>query len=225
MKKVHALLFLATISAVTVHAQDDSRSFRFGLKVAPNLGFVKTDTKGLKSDGSQLGFSFGLLGDFNVGGDRSYAFSTGLLLNNVVGKTTYPIDDVNLGRTTKFQYVELPVTLKLMTNEIGYITYYGQIGFGAAFNIAAKSDFDLYDSATKSVTRKTDEDVMDHTNPFKASLILGAGLHYNFSGNTALLVGITYNNGFTNILKDVKVGDTELKAKQNYLELTLGMFF
>jgi hypothetical protein len=124
-----------------------------------------------------------------------------------------------------FQYVELPITLKLMTNEIGYITYYGQIGFGAAFNISAKSDYDVYDPATKSVTSFTDEDVMDHTNPFKASLILGAGLQYNFSGNTSLLIGLTYNNGFTNILKDVTVNETELKAKQDYLELTLGMYF
>ena len=44
-----------------------------------------------------------------------------------------------------------------------------------------------------------------------------------------MLVGGTYNNGFTNILKDqsVTVGKDkqDLKAKLNYLELTLGVFF
>lgn len=224
MKKVYALLFLATVVTSVAHADDDSKSFRFGLKAAPNFGFIHTDTKELKNDGSQVGFTFGLLGDFIIGGDRNYAFSTGLLLNNVGGKTTFPFNNVNLNRSTKYQYIELPLTLKLMTNEIGYITYYGQIGADAAFNIAAKSDYDTFDQTGKLV-RMTDEDVMDNTELFRASLIVGAGLQYNFSGNTSLLLGLTYNSGFTNILKDVKVGDTELKARQNYIELTVGMYF
>ena len=225
MKKLYALLFLTTIIAAAAHAQSDSKSFRFGIKVAPNFGFVHTDTKELNNDGAQFGFTFGLLGDFMIGSDHNYAFSTGLLLNNCGAKTTFPVDNVNLSRSTKYQYIEVPITLKLMTNEIGYVTYYGQIGVGAAFNIAAKSDYDVYDPVARTTSRLTDEDVMHQTNLFKASLILGAGLQYNFSGNTSLLVGLTYNNGFTNILKDVKVNDTELKAKQDYLELTLGMFF
>jgi opacity protein-like surface antigen len=227
MKKVYALLFLATIGMATAHAQDDSKSFRFGIKVAPNFGFINPDTKELKNDGSRFGFTFGLMGDFMFGADHNYAFATGLLLNNVGGKTTYPYLNTNLSTETKYQYIEVPITLKLMTNEIGYITYYGQIGFGAAFNIAAKSDYDL--PVNGKIVRFTDEDVMENTSLFKASLIVGAGLHYNFSGNTALLVGVTYNNGFTNILKDQKImvgtEEKELKAKLNYLELTLGVFF
>ena len=228
MKKVYALLFPLLFGPLVAYAQEETPSFRFGLKVAPNLGFIKSDVKELKSDGSRLGFTFGLMGDFMFGTDRRYAFSTGLLLNNVGGKTSYTVGGTNLSAENKYQYVELPLTLKLMTKEIGYITYFGQIGFGAAFNIAAKSDYDTFDMSGK-VVRLTDEDIMDNTDLFKASLILGAGLHYNFSGNTSLLVGVTYNNGFTNILKDqeITVGTDkkELKAKQNYLELTLGVFF
>ena len=223
MKKAYALLCLLTIGAAAAHAQD-TKSFRFGIKVAPNLSFIHPDTKELNNSGSRFGFTFGLVGDFMFGADHNYAFSTGLLLNNVGGKTTFPYHSVNLESETKYQYIEVPLTLKLMTNEIGYVTYYGQIGFGTAFNIAAKSDYDTFD-ATGKVVRVTDEDVMSGTNFFKASLIVGAGLHYNFSGNTALMAGVTYNNGFTNILKDQKVGDTDLKAKLNYIELTLGVFF
>jgi opacity protein-like surface antigen len=224
MKKAYAILPFMFFGALAVHAQDES--FRFGIKAAPNLGFIHPDTKELKNDGSRLGFTFGLMGDFLFGSNKNYAFSTGLYLNSVGGKTTYPspLGGTNLGTETKLQYIELPLTLKLMTNEIGYITYYGQIGFGTAFNIAAKSDFDSFDANGK-IVRITDEDVMDNTQLFKASLVVGAGMHYNFSGNTALMVGVTYNNGFTNINKDIKVGDDELKAKLNYLELSLGVFF
>ena len=45
-------------------------------------------------------------------------------------------------------------------------------------------------------------------------------MEYNFSGNTSLLVAVTYNNGFTDILKS-----KDVKAMANYLELTVGIFF
>lgn len=228
MKKVSAIVCLLVLGTTAVHAQDES--VRFGIKVAPNLGFIKPDTKELKNDGSRFGYSFGLMGDFMIGANQNYAFSTGLFLNNVGGKTTFPMLNQNLTTETKLQYIELPLTLKLKTNEIGYMTYYGQIGFGAAFNISAKSDFDQYDPLSGKITRITDEDIMDNTQLFKASLILGLGMEFNFSGNTSALVGVTYNNGFTNINKDTEITDaqgnkTELKAKQSYLELTLGVFF
>ncbi len=222
MKKVSAILCVLALATATAQAQD--KSVRFGIKVAPNFGWINPDTKELKNDGARFGYTFGLMGDFMIGANQNYAFATGLFLNNVGGKSTYPSDKQNLITESKYQYIELPLTLKLKTNEIGYMTYYGQIGFGTAFNIRAKSDFDTFNERGE-IVRVTDEDIMDNTQLFKASLIVGAGLEFNFSGNTSAMIGVTYNNGFTNINKDIKVGDKELKAKQNYLELSLGVFF
>lgn len=222
MKKVSAILCVLALATATAQAQD--KSVRFGIKVAPNFGWINPDTKELKNDGARFGYTFGLMGDFMIGANQNYAFATGLFLNNVGVKSTYPSDKQNLITESKYQYIELPLTLKLKTNEIGYMTYYGQIGFGTAFNIRAKSDFDTFNERGE-IVRVTDEDIMDNTQLFKASLIVGAGLEFNFSGNTSAMIGVTYNNGFTNINKDIKVGDKELKAKQNYLELSLGVFF
>lgn len=227
MKKVYAILGLLIFTAAAVHAQD--RPVRFGIKVAPNLGFMKPDTKELKNDGTRLGFTFGLMSDFMIGGTENYAFATGLFLNNVGGKTTIPYGDKNLQSELRYQYIELPLTMKLKTNEIGYMTYFGQIGFGAAFNIAAKSDFDAPNEKGE-IVRFADEDILSKTNLFKASLIVGGGMEFNFSGNTSAMVGIQYNNGFTNIHKgqdavDASGNKTKLKAKQHYVELSLGVYF
>ena len=70
-----------------------------------------------------------------------------------------------------------------------------------------------------------DEDFQNSIQPFRASLIVGAGMEYNFSGSTTLQAGITYNNGFTNALRKVDVGDKKAKALHNYLELNLAIFF
>jgi opacity protein-like surface antigen len=118
----------------------------------------------------------------------------------------------------------------MMTNEIGYMRYYAQVGIGNAFNIRAKADQVLptYDQSgvyVTSFTESTGDDVQSDINLYKASLIVGAGLEYNFSGNTSLLVGVTYNNGFTNILNFDLDANNKAKAKAHYLELTTGIFF
>ncbi len=235
--KALLLIAAATLASPSIHAQDEGA--RFGIKLAPNLGWLRSDTKGLENSGTKLGYTFGLNMEFPVGSAGTYRFATGAFLNNVGGKYeqvfTYresangPELTKALGNDVKLGYVEIPLTMKLMTNEIGYMRYYGQIGFGAAFNIRAKGDFDQFATDTTGFvtgfTRVEDEDLKDIIQPFKASLIVGAGMEYNFSGSTTLQAGVTYNNGFTNVLKKVDVGDRKAKLLQDYIELNLAVFF
>jgi opacity protein-like surface antigen len=235
MKKALLILAAASLAAPAMNAQDDAGA-RFGIKLAPNMAWLKSDTKGLGNDGSKIGFTFGLVTEFPIGSAGNYRFSTGLFLNNVGGKykQTYAYTENNqnltkdLASDVKLQYIQVPLTMKLMTNEIGYMRYYGQIGFDAAYNIRAKADFDVpaaNTNGTTTFTKLEDEDIKDNIQPFRAGLIIGAGMEYNFSGSTTLQVGLNYNNGFTNLLKDTKVGDKKAKIVQNYLELNLAVFF
>lgn len=233
MKKT--LSFALSLFLITAaHAQNEGRSVRFGIKLAPNMGWVKPDTKGLKKGGSKFGYSFGLMGDFMIGGNGNYAFATGVLLNNIGGKLTTPVtvngDSKDLETELHLRYIEIPLTMKLKTSEIGYMTYYGQIGVSAAFNIRAKADFETVDQTTNKVVLVEDEDVADDVSMFKAALVVGGGLEYNFSGNTSLLVGVTYNGAFTNLYDGLEYIDEngskkDVKAFANYIELTTGVFF
>lgn len=240
MKKALLTLMVAATAAFPLHAQDPDivdNGVRFGIKVAPNMSWLRSDTKGLESDGSKIGFTFGLVTEFPIGAQGNYRFGTGLFLNNVGGKITTPFTYTENGNELtkglvsdlKLRYVEIPLTMKLMTKEIGYMRYYGQIGFGAAFNVRAKADFEQQITDANGVVTGfetlVDEDVKDFTQPFRASLIIGAGLEYTFSGSTTLQAGVNYNNGLTNISKDRKVGDKNAKVLQDYVELNLAVFF
>lgn len=239
MKKAIVIMAAVLMAAPNMQAQNEG-TVRFGIKLAPNMGWLRPDTKGLKSDGTKLGYTFGLMGEFPIGANGNYAFATGLFLNTLGGGFTTDYKFVEtlggveqtkaLATDLSLRYVDLPLTIKMMTNEIGYMRYFGQLGFSAGFNIRSKADFEepvLDPSGFYTVGFRTldDEDFQSDTNLFRAGLVIGGGMEYNFSGTTALLVGITYNNGFTNLLNGVDYGGKNAKLFNDYLELSLGIFF
>jgi opacity protein-like surface antigen len=208
MKKASALLALTLVCASGMYAQD--KGTRLGLVVRPSMDWISTTEKGVKNDGSALGFGFGVIADLQLGDNDKYFFSTGAGLNMLSVKTVSTFDSLSFKGTTKLQYVELPITIKLKTAEIGYMTYFGQIGFDAGINVAAKYEPEGGDAV----------DVADDTNLLRMALVVGGGLEYNFSENTSGLLGLKYSNGFTSI----NDGDGD-KVKLHYFELTAGVLF
>ncbi len=207
------LAMASAMLLVTLTKAQDAKSFRLGLEVCPNMGWISTDEKTYSNDGSHLGFRFGLLGDFRLGSNANYFFSTGLFLNNVGAKAKITGSDsahTVSSFETKYQYVELPLTIKLKTNEIGYMTYFGQIGFDAGLRTAAKA----------KLSGGEYEDASDGANILRIALVVGGGLEYNFSGNTSALLGLKYSNAFTS----VNDGDGPT-AKLHYFEVTVGALF
>lgn len=243
MKKVLALLAIAVVTLPDLNAQDD-QSVRFGIKLSPNVGWLRSDTKGLSSEGTKVGFTFGLMADFPLGIAGNYAFASGLYLTNVGGGFTSKLAFVEdssgpeiikaMQTDLSLRYVDIPLTIKMKTNEIGYMRYFGQVGFMPSFNIRAKADFEVPVTTgtlsngtpiVRSFELKESEDFLDDTNLFRAALVIGGGMEYNFSGRTSLMVGVTYNNGFTNILKNVEYDGKKAKVLNDFLELSVGVFF
>ncbi len=241
MKKVYLLMTLLGLSTFTAQAQDEVR-MRFGIKAAPNLAWTRSDTKELQSDGSRLGYSIGLMAEFPLGISGNYAFATGLYLTTIGGKSAYsytyqtvdsaglPPRDVTVvnKQDLSLRFVELPLTIKMMTNEIGYLRYYGVLGVNAGVNIRARADVETVTSTNnvQDPMEESDVDVKDQIQAIRAALVIGAGAEYNFSGQTTALFGITYNNSIINALeKDAFAGLDRPKLLADYLELTLGIFF
>ncbi len=217
MKKI-ALTFLMFIVVLPTVFATDSPPFRFGLKASPNISWMRPETRDYESEGLRLGFSYGAIADFHLGGN--YSLSTGLNITYTGGKLSYPVEEGRKERTYRLQYVELPLAVKMRTQEIGYITYYGKFGFGAGANLRATADDRLANVTEEDVDIKGDTPLM------RASLIIGAGIEYSLGGNTALLAGLTFNNGFTNVLQGRnEVSDRKKSAVANYLQVTLGVMF
>ena len=219
-------------------------SFHFGLKASPSLSWLKPNSKYLLHDGNKLNINGGLIMDFNF--TDNYAFSTGFEISTFGGKLAYPssnkdsvfyntseTDSIPFLLTTrnhKLRYVNIPITLKLKTNQIGAMVYYGQFGFDLGLRWRAMADDDGTQKAI--LTTNKDVEIQEEIGFFRLALNVGLGVEYNLVGNTSLLVGVNYNNGFTNsfrkdskFLRDKDSQRLKQDAFANYVALSVGVLF
>jgi hypothetical protein len=226
MKKLaFALLFLLSIiEASAQEASVGNYGFKLGLTASPNFGFGKVEEG--KGNGSALGFSYGLIGDFNFA--ENYAFSTGLtiitintkvteLLNPpsaLLSSTVYTGPKAEWNMKYKMQYVEIPLTIKLKTSNINGVRWFGQFGLSNDIRIGSRLDTEV---KAESYTLK-DQDWSKHTRAYRAGMIIGGGGEFELNGKTSLLLGLMLNNGFTNISEDSKV-------RNHYVGINFGIFF
>ncbi len=222
MKKSLFLAGFAFILMITaVEAQQ--KPFVFGFKVAPNIGWMNPDPKEYKRDGASVGFAWGFIAEFHL--MENYAILTGFDVAYVYSGMEFPytmeINQVDqngtLNRFYKLKYIEVPIALKMRTNEFGKFRFYGVVGLGTSFLIDGKAD-DEFKYPGNSMTEKK-VDIYDKMTFMRESLIIEAGLEYLISGSTILHFGPKFDNGFTNILK----GDD--KATNNYFEFSIGIVF
>ena len=219
MKKA-AIAILFLLFTVNLFAQENrvgNYGFRLGLTAHPNFGFIKAE--GGKGNGVNLGFSYGLIGDFNFA--ENYSFSTGLTITTINGKST----EVNsaqyqLGNTAAvdikymMQYVELPLTIKLKTGDYNGVRWYGQFGLSNDVRISARQD-----AKSGNNVLANDVNSSDWTKFYRAGLIIGAGGEFNVGNKTSIMAGLTLNNGFTNIT------DNDYSVKNHFVAINFGVFF
>lgn len=216
-------------------AQDEG--FRLGIKFAPNFHWMRSDSKELSGDGSNLGYSFGLLTEFPIGDRGTYYFSSGLLLNHIGGRFAADFSQDLEGVTTRvvseqdvrMNYLEIPVTLKLRAVNDNPITFYGQVGMSTSLCLRARSEFTSSTTVSGTTTTISDEDdVLDDVTLFRFGMVVGAGVEYETEAVT-LFGGLTFNNAFSNVLdKDAKRlvnENSKSRLFANYLEITAGVFF
>lgn len=209
----------------------NGKTFAAGIKLSPNISWMKPDAKGYESNGILFRpLTWGFMLDFQF--MDNYYISTGFDVRSCGGKLKYK-DTIGgdikssgmMERTFKLRYVEIPLSFKMKTRQFGYITYYGQIGFAAGFNLNADSD-DEFTYGNAQIYKQEDK-IKDNVAFMRLSMVLSAGMEYSLGGSTSLFTGLTFNNGFTNILKgqsNVPPG-VGLDAIGNSLELNIGIIF
>lgn len=212
MKKIAFLLFgLFLFNSTVLNAQN----WRFGLSIAPTLNWVGSENKDIETN-SKFSFGYGLIADYQF--DERYMISTGLNFNKAAVEFTP--ESPTVGDTTainlRMQFIEVPLTLKLNTNEFGYITYFAQVGLTPGLAVSSR-----YDQEIPNGEDIENEKAGDFVNNINLSATIGGGINYTISENTALYAALFYHNGLLNIIEDDD-GDNMYLSN---LSLRLGIFF
>jgi hypothetical protein len=236
LKKIALVIVVLFLTTDIIQAQ--VKPFRFGLKLAPGISWISPDSEGYERESIPAGFSWGFISDITI--TENYYLGTGFNINYLNGKISFPHngDVINNGDTTNFsgnmlsdmklRYLEVPLTLKMKTSKFDQIQIYGLIGFSAAMNLRAKAEqtFTYLQNGT-TTTNTRERDIADDITFMKASLMLGGGMEYYIDNSTSIVVGLTFSNGISNILKGNNTVDPSIsgKATPHYFELTLGVIF
>lgn len=219
MKKLLFTL-LALAGSSTAFAQVE-----IGLKLSPSITSLRTDAPSaskFENGDTKLSLGGGLLVDYFFG--ENYAFSTGLFLTGRGGTFTYSdrggVSGQSFTAKQKFnvQYLELPATVKLFTNEVSPGTrVYFQVGGALAVPVGTRINgekryVDQYNSKETKAS--------DHIKFIDANVLAGAGVEYQLGANTKLFGGLSYHRGLVNInsyfgderndIKDVVIKNSEV---------------
>ncbi|MEM8567830.1 MAG: porin family protein [Bacteroidota bacterium] len=213
MSKYILIICLSFLSIFSANGQ-----FKLGIQFSPTLSTnrieANSDSLNLDTDGTGLRMAFGPIIDYQI--KDNYYFSSGLLfVSKRVGIESTRVDRSGLPNreTYSLQYLQIPVSLKLFTNEVSIDKkFYVQLGTTLEFAIDEKS--------------KEDENfLIEDFALFDSSLLLGFGLEYRLGVNTTLFGGFSYHRGLANVVSEQVALDTDITMKNDYLGLDLGIKF
>ncbi len=218
MRTKITLVLLLTL--VTLAANAQFPTYYFGLKASPQISWMKPNTDGYKSTGVKAGFGWGFIAEFNFTENHSIGTGFNMLFNG--GKLKFPTEQGGVAGTMNrnyfLKYIEIPLTLKMRTNPISGMRYFGRIGLGSGFKIGSKVIDEFTDGAGATETKpKTTYNKISFA---RESLIVGLGAEYELKEGPKLGAELTFNNGFTNILRE-----TGEKAVPNFFELAFSVLF
>jgi opacity protein-like surface antigen len=224
MRKIVLVNLLLVANLIAINSQ---QKLRFSIFVNPCINWLSSDVKTVKSDGATFGFDAGLTMDKFFA--PNYAISTGISIGSLGGNLRYDsitpfsthTGDVKVpaGSTVKYklQYITVPLGLKFKTNEIGYFTYFAHLGFTLQANIKATG------TSTDASQTLDNDNISENIGFFNLGYHIGGGVEYSLGGNTAIVIGITYTNGFVDITSNPSNPDDKITTSS--FAIRLGVLF
>lgn len=216
----HVFMILALI--VIFQVTSGQGRMKFSAHIDPQFAWFSSDDNVIDPDGSIFHIQAGLQMDHYF--EENYAFYLGFGINNLGGKLHYsdstaydskgdslwivPDQRVKMN----LQHIDIPLGLKLKTEELGYATLFFQIGFIPSFNINARitSDDSSFDR----------ENIQESIRVFNLGYQVGAGVEYRLGGSTSALAGIRWSSWLLDVTPE-DAADLTMHA----ISINVGLLF
>ena len=219
---MNRILLIITFLGAILSLNAQTTRVKFNVEVDPQFAWFSSDEETAEPDGSIFHVHAGLNMDFYFA--ENYAFVLGVGINNVGGNLLYAdstefsskeeilLVEPNQSVKLNLQYVDIPIGLKLKTEELGYATYFIQLGFNPMINLNAKAS-----SEDASFDK---EDVRESINLFCLGYHVGIGVEYKLGGSTAVIGGLRWSSGLTDVTDNDRAN-----VSLNAISINLGVLF
>ncbi|MEN8226518.1 MAG: porin family protein [Bacteroidota bacterium] len=218
---MNQLLITSMLFGAILTTQGQSQ-MKFSVHADPQFAWFSSDEEEVTPDGSIFHIQTGIQMDLFF--DKNYAFTLGFGINNMGGNLLYSDSTKFIskedtifatpGQTVKhnLQYFDIPFGLKLKTEELGYATFFLEIGFNPMININA--------SATTKDDSFDKENIREDTHLFNLGYHTGIGVEYRLGGSTSAIGGVRWTSGLTDVSSNDKA-----KITMNAISFHLGILF
>lgn len=240
MKKVFTGLMLLMFSVSVFAQDGDVKNFRFGVTTLTSLNWYKPDNlKKFSNDGSVFRFGVLLNGEYSFSQNFAIGFGLGLgagggkidftgaskqdtvhyYYNDDKGMMTLADTAGLKGKFDHFRlisrkynssYYLIPISLKMRTNEIGYLRYFFEPRLNVGIRKKVRCNDDVLNLKSNQSTTQTDLDITSDMSFMRLSVTLSAGGEYYLAGSTAVTFSLGYDYGLSNVVQ--KESDFLLKT-------------
>ncbi|MBU1013717.1 MAG: PorT family protein [Bacteroidetes bacterium] len=230
MKKKLFVLFIL-VSATISQSLAQEKPFLFGMKLSPNIGWMKPNSDGYNYDGVKSGISWGLVAEIHL--MENYDLHSGVNITMIRSALTYPdlktIEgnpiEGEMSRLYNFKYLGLPLIFRMKTNENTKKRFFGQVGLELNFLLSGNAKDKFLSENAGQINEEND--IYKEIKFARYAVIVGAGMEYALGGSNKLITGINFNNGINDILKDENKINPSINqiAINNYFEIYVSFLF
>lgn len=209
--------YLLAASLVILSLNVTIAQTKLGIKLNPGIIHQRisfqSDSATIQNGSNAVNLSAMLFADLPIG--RNYYFGTGLgYISKRVNLVAQQGGDASVkSKGYNIQYVQIPATVKLFTNEIA-LDKRLYMQFGPLFEIAVNDK-----ETNPQVT------VVREFQPLDISLIFATGIEIQLAPQTALMLGFNYTRGLVNIAKTTETAFNGLILKNDFYSLELILKF
>jgi hypothetical protein len=201
----------------------------FSIHFDPLISWFSTDSYDTHSDGVVPGFNFGI--SYNKYFSPNYSFSSGINIINAGGRlinrdiTHFELKNYNStiltvqpgeSITYRITYLSVPLGLKLQTDQIGYGSFFADLGLDPKIVLGGRADIPSLDIKGGNASQEL--------NLFNLSFHVMAGMEYPLSANNSFIIGIGFEKNLFDITRDNGNQPSNV-VLQKMLSFRIGMTF
>lgn len=217
-------LTLVTVLMIFFLSSWSQTRLQLSFTANPSLNWMHTTSRDVTSQEAVAGYDFGIMGDVFFSENENYSLLTGLQVINTGGRIAYRASEPfsfagailpqNTEIRYRLRYLDVPLSLKLKTDEFHRVYYWGIFGLSALVNIGANGD------SNDGTFKKSD--IGEEINMFNVAMNVGVGFDFDLGGSNSLSAGLIFQNGLIDVTTDNYFTD---KTIINSLKLRLGLIF